>query len=105
MYPQSLHTHSPCQNWAALSASSAFCASVLRFPNTFREVGATADRGATRVRGVAGANANAELANRQIAEMIAMILFMVYLGVVLLDDTVRFGGVVDDQCKQGCLFC
>lgn len=37
-----------------------------------------ADRaGAMTVRGVAGANAKAELANRQIAEMMAMILFMV----------------------------
>lgn len=92
MYPQSLQTHSPCQNLAAFSASSAFCASVLRLPNTFKEVGVAADRGATRVRGVAGANAKAELANRQIAEMIAMILFMLKLWAIVDDVFIMVGG-------------
>lgn len=38
MYPQSLHTHSPAQYNAALASSSAFWASVLRLPNTERDV-------------------------------------------------------------------
>ena len=78
MYPQSLHTHSPCQYLAASASSSAFWASVFLFPNTEREVGVFMDRlrvGA-RADGVTGANANAVVTNMQSAEMIAMMLFM-----------------------------
>mmetsp|Transcript_284 Transcript_284/g.530 ORF Transcript_284/g.530 Transcript_284/m.530 type:complete len:112 (+) Transcript_284:419-754(+) len=84
MYPQSLQTHSPAQNWATRSASSAFWASVFRFPNTEREVEEAAVGvvamlrviGETIARWVVGANASVDVAKRQIAEMIAMMLFM-----------------------------
>lgn len=70
-------THSPCQNFAALSASSAFCASVLRLPKTPREVGVRVE---TTARGVDGANAKVEEAKKQMAAIMAMIFFMVWCG-------------------------
>jgi len=82
MYPQSLHTQSPCQYLAAFSASSAFCASVLRFPKTPSEVGTAAVRGATTARVAAGANPNAPVARRHIVEIIAMMFFIVVAGAV-----------------------
>ena len=84
MYPQSLHTHSPCQNFAAFSASSAFWASVLRLPKTQREVGVATARVATTARGVEGANAKVDDAKRQIVAMMEIRHFMLAMVRIIL---------------------
>lgn len=85
-----MHTHSPCQNLDAFSASSAFWASVLRLPKTPREVGAATARVETTARGVDGANASVDEAKRQIAAMMAMMLFMVKSKCLVVDSSSRY---------------
>lgn len=62
MYPQSLHTHSPCQNLASFSSSAALAAADFLFPKTFKLVTGVLEltRGAI-AKFLEGANASVEI--------------------------------------------